>query len=121
MYIVYGLLYSYMILYTMHTMYISAICRLSVNRSSLKTGRSGRSRDRPVLAESTVYAIGHYQKKISNTTCFELKIQCPPSQLCLQTISLFTSLFTRESESESDSGHQKYIVDFQRFPVSLTK
>ena len=46
---------------------------------------------------------------MSNTTCFELKIQCPPSQSCLQTISLFTSLFTRESESESDSGHQKYI------------
>ena len=58
-------------------------------------------------------------KKCNYTTCFELKIQCPPSQLCLQTISLFTSLFTRESES--DSGHQKYIVDFQRFPVSLTK
>ena len=58
---------------------------------------------------------------MSNTTCFELKIQCPPSQSCLQTISLFTSLFTRESESESDSGHQKYIVDFQCFPVSLTK
>ena len=72
-----------------------------------------------VIKKQYIYAIGHYHKKMSNTTCFELKIQCPPSQLCLQTISLFTSLFTRESES--DSGHQKYIVDFQRFPVSLTK
>ena len=50
--------------------------------------------------------------KMSNTTCFELKIKCPPSQLCLQTISLFTSLFTRKRESESDSGHQKYNDDF---------
>ena len=46
---VYGLFYFYVILYTMHTMYISAICILLVNRNSLKTGRSGRSRDRPVI------------------------------------------------------------------------
>ena len=74
-----------------------------------------------VIKKQYVYAIGHYHKKMSNTTCFELKIQCPPSQLYLQTISLFITLFTRESESKSDSGHQKYNVDFQRFPVSLTK
>ena len=59
-----------------------------------------------------IYANGHNHKKMSYITCFELKIQCPPSQLCLQTISLFTSLFTRERESESDSGHQKYNDDF---------
>ena len=65
-----------------------------------------------VIKKQYVYAIGHYHKNMSNTTCFELKIQCPPSQLCLQTISLFTSLFTRKRESESDSGHQKYNDDF---------
>ena len=51
---VYGLFYFYVILYTMHAMYISAICILLVNRNSLKTGRSGRSRNRPVYRESTV-------------------------------------------------------------------
>jgi len=60
---VYGLFYFYVILYTMHTMYISAICILLVNRNSLKTGRSGRSRDRPVYRESTVYIY------ILNTNC----------------------------------------------------
>ena len=63
-----------------------------------------------VIKKQYVYAIGHYHKNMSNTTCFELKIQCPPSQSCLQTISLFTLLFTWESES--DSGHQKYNDDF---------
>ncbi|KAH3694616.1 hypothetical protein DPMN_082056 [Dreissena polymorpha] len=36
---------------------------------------------------------------MSNTTCFELKIQCPPSQSCLQTIRLFTSLFTKSCQA----------------------
>ena len=65
-----------------------------------------------VIKKQYIYAIGHNHTKMSNTTCFNLKIQCPPSQLCLQTIRLFTSLFTRERESESDSGHQKYNDDF---------
>ena len=52
---VYDLFYFYLIMYTMNIVYISAIWKLLVNRNSLKTGRSGRSRDRPVYRESTVF------------------------------------------------------------------
>ncbi len=63
---VYDLFYFYLIMYTMNTVYISAIWKLLVNRNSLKTGRLGRSRDRPVYRESTVPVIVRSDAKWSD-------------------------------------------------------